>query len=130
MIVAPRRGGNGYTRFVASAQFAAHFLEQARFSFHRSQPLVQLFVYISCFGLQSNECVIASGLKAGAKSGLSVVVCGCLYLSSVTIGPLLASAPATGTAPVLLMIGLTLQCLMEASSALTLCPYLFRCYFV
>jgi AGZA family xanthine/uracil permease-like MFS transporter len=47
----------------------------------------------------------APGLKAGARTGLSVVVCGCLFLGAVAVGPILASAPVAGTAPVLLMIG-------------------------
>lgn len=46
-----------------------------------------------------------AGLKAGAKTGLSVVVCGLLFIASVAIGPILASAPVAGTSPVLLMIG-------------------------
>lgn len=48
----------------------------------------------------------APGIKAGARSGLSAVVCGCLFLLSTLFCPLFAAVPTAGTSPVLLMIGM------------------------
>ncbi len=48
------------------------------------------------------------GIKAGARTGLSAVVCGVLFLLSIFFGPLFSAVPATGTTPILLMIGLVL----------------------
>jgi adenine/guanine/hypoxanthine permease len=50
----------------------------------------------------------APGIKAGARTGLSAVVCGVCFLLSTFISPLFADAPAAATSPVLLMIGLFL----------------------
>jgi len=50
----------------------------------------------------------AAGIRSGAKTGLSVVVCGILFLLSTVFSPLFAATPACGTSPVLLMIGLML----------------------
>ena len=50
----------------------------------------------------------APGIRSGAKTGLSVVVCGILFLLSTVFSPLFAATPACGTSPVLLMIGLML----------------------
>lgn len=50
----------------------------------------------------------APGIKAGARTGLSSVMCGCLFLLSTTLSPIFASTPSSGTSPVLLMIGMML----------------------
>jgi AGZA family xanthine/uracil permease-like MFS transporter len=54
----------------------------------------------------SPEC--ASGIKAGARTGLSAVVCGILFLLSIFLAPLFTSIPAAATSPVLIMIGMIL----------------------
>ena len=50
----------------------------------------------------------AAGIKAGAKTGLSNVVCGILFLLSTFFGPVMASVPPAGTAPVLIAVGIIL----------------------
>lgn len=50
----------------------------------------------------------APGIKAGSKTGLSSVVCGCLYLLTIPFTPVLATLPPAATSPVLLMIALML----------------------
>jgi AGZA family xanthine/uracil permease-like MFS transporter len=50
----------------------------------------------------------AAAIKAGAKTGLSAVVCGILFLISIFFAPLFDSVPAAGTSPVLIMIGVIL----------------------
>eukprot|EP01034_Spumella_vulgaris_P026831 gene26831-33472_t len=50
----------------------------------------------------------APGIKSGARTGLSAVVCGLLFLLSTILCPLFAKVPAAGTSPVLLMIGMML----------------------
>ncbi len=50
----------------------------------------------------------APGIKSGARTGLSAVVCGMLFLLSTVLCPLFAKVPASGTSPVLLMIGMML----------------------
>lgn len=47
----------------------------------------------------------AAGIKAGAKTGLSTVVCGCLFFISMFMSPLFEHVPHSGTSPVLFMIG-------------------------
>jgi AGZA family xanthine/uracil permease-like MFS transporter len=47
----------------------------------------------------------AAGIKAGAKTGLSTLVCGCLFLVSVYFADVFQHVPHAGTSPVLLMIG-------------------------
>lgn len=47
----------------------------------------------------------AAGIKAGAKTGLSTVVCGLLFLVSMFMSPIFQHVPHAGTSPVLLMIG-------------------------
>jgi len=47
----------------------------------------------------------AAGIKAGAKTGLSTVICGVLFGISTFFSPLLAAIPAAGTAPLLIMVG-------------------------
>ena len=47
----------------------------------------------------------AAGIKAGAKTGLSTVVCGFLFLISMFLSPIFQHVPHAGTSPVLLMIG-------------------------
>jgi AGZA family xanthine/uracil permease-like MFS transporter len=48
----------------------------------------------------------APGIKAGARTGLSTVVCGCCFLISLIFCPLFAAVPTSGTSPILLMIGM------------------------
>jgi adenine/guanine/hypoxanthine permease len=50
----------------------------------------------------------APGIKHGARTGLASVTCGILFLLSTVVCPLFASTPASGTSPVLLMIGMML----------------------
>lgn len=50
----------------------------------------------------------AAGIKAGAKTGLSTLVCGILFGISAFFSPLFASVPAAGTAPLLLIVGVLL----------------------
>ena len=47
----------------------------------------------------------AAGIKAGAKTGLSTVICGFLFLVSMFLSPIFQHVPHAGTSPVLLMIG-------------------------
>jgi AGZA family xanthine/uracil permease-like MFS transporter len=49
-----------------------------------------------------------AAIKEGAKTGLSAVVCGVLFLFAVFLGPLFEHIPPAGTSPVLIMIGLVL----------------------
>ena len=48
----------------------------------------------------------APGIKAGARTGLSTVVCGCCFLLCLLFCPLFAAVPTSGTSPILLMIGM------------------------
>jgi xanthine/uracil/vitamin C permease (AzgA family) len=50
----------------------------------------------------------ASGIKAGAKTGLSTVVCGLLFGLSVFFGPVLENVPHAATAPLLIAVGIVL----------------------
>jgi AGZA family xanthine/uracil permease-like MFS transporter len=50
----------------------------------------------------------AAGIKAGAKTGLSTLVCGILFAIATFFYPVFAAVPATGTAPLLLMVGVLL----------------------
>lgn len=50
----------------------------------------------------------SASIKAGAKTGLSAVVCGVLFLLSTFFAPLFQTTPAAGTSPVLIMIGIIL----------------------
>jgi AGZA family xanthine/uracil permease-like MFS transporter len=54
----------------------------------------------------SPEC--ASGIKAGARTGLSSVVAGMIFLLSVFFAPLFTAIPSAATSPVLIMIGMIL----------------------
>lgn len=47
----------------------------------------------------------AAGIKAGAKTGLSTLICGIFFGFATFFGPLFASVPSAGTAPLLIMIG-------------------------
>ena len=50
----------------------------------------------------------AAGIKAGAKTGISTLVCGILFGISVFFYPIFAAVPAPGTAPLLIMVGVVL----------------------
>jgi AGZA family xanthine/uracil permease-like MFS transporter len=50
----------------------------------------------------------APGIKSGARTGLSMLVCGVLYSISVLFCPLLEHVPPAGTSPLLILVGLTL----------------------
>lgn len=50
----------------------------------------------------------APGIKAGGRTGLSTVICGFLFLISAIFCPIFAATPASGSSPVLLMIGMML----------------------
>lgn len=50
----------------------------------------------------------AAGIKAGAKTGLSTLVCGVLFGISLFFYPVFAAVPAAGTAPLLIMVGVVL----------------------
>lgn len=47
----------------------------------------------------------AAGIKAGARTGLSTLVCGILFGIAAFFSPLFASVPPAGTAPLLIMVG-------------------------
>lgn len=64
-------------------------------------------------GLFSSAPVLVSpessaAIKEGAKTGLSSVVCGFMFLFACFFAPLFHETPATGTSPVLIMIGIIL----------------------
>jgi hypothetical protein len=50
----------------------------------------------------------AGGIKAGAKTGLSTIVCGVLFCLSVFFGPVLERIPNAATAPLLIAVGIIL----------------------
>jgi hypothetical protein len=50
----------------------------------------------------------APGIKSGARTGLSMLVCGILFSISVLFCPLLEHVPPAGTSPLLILVGLTL----------------------
>ena len=50
----------------------------------------------------------AAGIKAGAKTGVSTLVCGCLFGIATFFYPVFAAVPAAGTAPLLIMVGVML----------------------
>lgn len=50
----------------------------------------------------------AAGIKAGAKTGLSTLVCGLLFGIATFFYPIFAAVPAAGTAPLLIMVGVVL----------------------
>jgi len=50
----------------------------------------------------------SASIKAGAKTGLSTVVCGFFFLLSLFFSPLLENVPSAGSSPVLIMIGVIL----------------------
>lgn len=60
-----------------------------------------------------------AAINAGAKTGLSAIVCGILILLSVFVAPLYESTPSAGTAPLLIVTGLVLfqncSCLGETA---------------
>lgn len=49
-----------------------------------------------------------AAIKAGAKTGLSAIVCGVFFLLSMFLAPLFESTPPAGTAPLLIAIGMVL----------------------
>jgi len=50
----------------------------------------------------------AAGIKAGARTGLSTLIAGVLFGSSVFFTPFFAHVPAAGTSPLLLLVGMLL----------------------
>eukprot|EP01039_Chlorochromonas_danica_P005225 gene5225-5757_t len=50
----------------------------------------------------------AGGIKAGARTGLSTLVCGLLFLVSLFFAPIFSAVPAAGTSPLLIIVGLVL----------------------
>ncbi len=50
----------------------------------------------------------AAGIKAGAKTGLSTLICGLLFAIACFFSPLFSAVPAAGTAPLLLAVGVVL----------------------
>ncbi len=50
----------------------------------------------------------AAGIKAGAKTGLSTLVCGILFGISLFFYPVFAAVPAAGTAPLLIIVGVVM----------------------
>jgi hypothetical protein len=49
-----------------------------------------------------------AGIKAGAKTGLSSIVCGILFATSVFFAPILKAIPSAATSPVLIIVGVFL----------------------
>ena len=77
------------------------------------------WVYIMCgvftifAGLVSSAPILISpessaSIKEGAKTGLSAVVAGVLFLLSLFFSPIFQQVPSAGTSPVLIMIGVVL----------------------
>ncbi len=77
------------------------------------------WIYIMCgvftilAGLSSSAPILVSpessaSIKEGAKTGLSAVVAGILFVLASFFSPIFESVPATGTSPVLVMIGIIL----------------------
>lgn len=58
-------------------------------------------------GVSSNTCYIesAAGVAEGARTGLSTIVVGVLFLASIVLAPLVATVPACATAPALILVG-------------------------
>lgn len=50
----------------------------------------------------------AGGIKAGARTGLSALVCGLLFALSMFFCPIFSAVPPAGTSPLLIMVGMTL----------------------
>jgi AGZA family xanthine/uracil permease-like MFS transporter len=50
----------------------------------------------------------ASSIKEGAKTGLSAVVAGVLFLIASLFSPIFEHVPGAGTSPILIMIGVIL----------------------
>eukprot|EP01038_Epipyxis_sp_PR26KG_P010149 gene10149-13652_t len=50
----------------------------------------------------------AAGIKAGARTGLSTLICGFFFAISLFFGPLFATVPPSGTSPLLLLVGMLL----------------------
>lgn len=50
----------------------------------------------------------AAGIKAGAKTGLSTVVCGLFFAIAVFFSPLFAAVPASATSPLMFFVGILL----------------------
>lgn len=50
----------------------------------------------------------AGGIKAGAKTGLSTLVCGLLFLGTIFFCPTYSAVPPAGTSPLLILVGMTL----------------------
>lgn len=50
----------------------------------------------------------ASGIKAGAKTGLSTVICGMIFLFAILLEPVFSAIPPAGTSPILMISGLLL----------------------
>lgn len=50
----------------------------------------------------------AAGIKAGARTGLSTLVAGLLFFVSIFYSPLFSQIPASGTSPLLFLVGMVL----------------------
>lgn len=50
----------------------------------------------------------AAGIKAGARTGLSTLVCGVLFLFSTLLMPMFSAVPPAGTSPLLIIVGVVL----------------------
>ncbi len=50
----------------------------------------------------------SASIKAGAKTGLSTIVCGVLFCLSLFLSPIFEMVPPAGTSPILIMIGVIL----------------------
>lgn len=50
----------------------------------------------------------AAACHDGAKTGLSTVICGLLFLLSIFFSPIFSDIPASGTSPILIMVGVLL----------------------
>lgn len=70
-------------------------------------------LFTICGGLISSAPILVSpessaAIKEGAKTGLSALVAGVLFLFAAFLGPLFERVPSAGTSPVLIMIGVIL----------------------
>ena len=50
----------------------------------------------------------AAGIKAGARTGLSTLVAGVLFFGAIFFSPFFSQIPASGTSPLLLLVGMVL----------------------
>lgn len=73
----------------------------------------------------------ASACHDGAKTGLSTVICGILFLLSIFFSPIFSSIPSAGSSPILIMVGVLLfqNVLRIDWTHIRICTPAFLCLF-